>query len=76
MICFEVPDRLTTCRNKPNSPKSLFAANSGSVGCLVGTEMLMELDSELHQGADILSTTCTLTNLFLLAAHVKESSFS
>lgn len=28
-FAFEVPDRLTTCRNRPNSPKSLFAANSG-----------------------------------------------
>lgn len=28
-FAFDVPDRLTTCRNRPNSPKSLFAANSG-----------------------------------------------
>ena len=28
-FAFEVPDRLTTCSNRPNSPKSLFAANSG-----------------------------------------------
>ena len=55
----------------PN-PYLLQTVGGGMFG---GTEMLMELDSELHQGADILSTTCTLTNLFLLCCPCKRKQF-
>ena len=44
-------------------------------GMFGGREMLMELDSEPHQGAEILSTPCTLTNLFLLCCLCKRKQF-
>lgn len=55
----------------PN-PYLLRTVGGGMFG---GREMLMELDSELHEGADILSTPCTLTNLFLLCCPCKRKQF-
>lgn len=62
-----------TCGNRSDLSRSSLSTKGA--GMFSGREMLMELDPEPHRGAGILSTPCTLTNLFLLCYPCARKQF-